>query len=163
MNDGQRIVRPEPDLSVGGCDGNIGCRIADTPTSENAPGATPRRLLSRIVWLIIGLSCVGLGTVGIVVPGLPTTVFFIAAAASFTRSSPRLEAWVLALPKIGPAVRDYRAGLGMPLAAKRAAVAMIVIMVSISVVLVPNLWVKATIATAGIIGLVVILRTPTRR
>ena len=31
----------------------------------------------------------------IVVPGLPTTVFFIVAAACFARSNPRLEQWVL--------------------------------------------------------------------
>jgi uncharacterized membrane protein YbaN (DUF454 family) len=48
------------------------------------------------------------------VPGLPTTGFFVLAAACFAKSSPRFERWVLDLPTVGPMVRDYRAGLGMP-------------------------------------------------
>ena len=68
-----------------------------------------------------GLALVGIGAVGIVVPGLPSTIFFILAAAAFSRSSARLERWLLSLPAIGPMVRDYRAGLGMRRRAKIAA------------------------------------------
>ena len=50
-----------------------------------------------------------IGSVGVVVPGLPTTVFFIVAAACFSRSSSRFEQWVLTRPYVGPMVRDYRA------------------------------------------------------
>jgi uncharacterized membrane protein YbaN (DUF454 family) len=74
---------------------------------------------ARWLWFACGWVAVGLGGLGIIVPGLPTTVFFIVAASCFARSSPRFEQWVLNLPKIGPLVRDYRAGLGMPRRAKR--------------------------------------------
>jgi hypothetical protein len=67
---------------------------------------------------------VGLGGIGIVVPGLPTTVFFIVAASCFSRSSPRFEQWVLDLPKIGQMVRDHRDGLGMSRKVKRMAIGM---------------------------------------
>ena len=77
-------------------------------------------------------SPVGIGTIGIVVPGLPTTVFFIVAAACFSRSSPRFEQWVLDRPGIGPMVRDYRSGLGMPRKAKTAAIASIAVVCSLS-------------------------------
>ena len=83
----------------------------------------------RAGWLAMGLVCVGLGGLGIVIPGLPTTVFFIAAAACFSKSSPRLEAWVLGLRGVGPMVRDHRAGLGMPRRAKVLATACIVLFV----------------------------------
>ena len=48
-------------------------------------------------WLVFALGWVFVffGAVGIVVPGLPTTGFFVLAASCFTRSSPRFEAWVL--------------------------------------------------------------------
>jgi uncharacterized membrane protein YbaN (DUF454 family) len=39
----------------------------------------------------VGLLCVGLAAVGAVVPGLPTTVFLIAASYCFARSCPWLE------------------------------------------------------------------------
>jgi len=77
--------------------------------------------LGRAGWLVAGFMAVGLGSLGIIVPGLPTTVFFIVAAWCFSRSSPRFEQWVLDLPKIGPLVRDHRDGLGMPIRAKQYA------------------------------------------
>lgn len=76
----------------------------------------------RWLWFGGGWAAVGLGGVGVVVPGLPTTVFFIVAASCFARSSPRFEQWVLDLPKVGPMVADHRAGLGMPRRAKAWAV-----------------------------------------
>ncbi|MCP5029911.1 MAG: DUF454 domain-containing protein [Actinomycetia bacterium] len=93
-------------------------------------------MIARAAWLMAGLLSVGVGAIGIVVPGLPTTVFFIIAASCFSRSSPRLEAWVLGLPKIGPMVADYRAGRGMPFRAKVWAISVMVIAVSVSTVLV---------------------------
>ena len=81
----------------------------------------------RWVWFLGGWLAVALGGIGIVVPGLPTTVFFIIAAWCFSRSSPRFEQWVLDLPKIGPMVRDHRAGLGMPRRAKAWAVGTMVV------------------------------------
>ena len=90
------------------------------------------RDLRRLGWFALGWTAVALGVVGIVVPGLPTTGFFVLAAASFARSSPRFEQWVLDLPKVGPLVRDYRAGLGMPRRAKVMAIAMMLTACSIS-------------------------------
>jgi uncharacterized protein len=86
----------------------------------------------RWLWFGIGWLAVGTGAVGVVVPGLPTTGFFVLAAWCFARSSPRFEAWVLSLPTVGPLVCDYRDGLGMPLRAKRLAIAMIVGFSSVS-------------------------------
>ena len=113
-------------------------------------------------WIGLGCVAVGLGGIGIVVPGLPTTVFFIIAAWAFSKSSRRLEAWVLGLPRIGPMVRDYRGGLGMPRKAKVVAVTMIVLFVSSSAWALDG-WVLPTlVVVAGAIGVVVVLRVPTR-
>jgi uncharacterized protein len=116
----------------------------------------------RVLWVSAGLGCVAVGGIGIVVPGLPTTVFFIGAAACFTRSSPRLEAWVLGLPTIGPAVRDYRAGLGMPRRAKVLAITMVVVFVSLSAWMLGSWLARLALFVAGAIGITVILRTPTK-
>lgn len=94
----------------------------------------------RWVWLSLGWLSVGVGTVGIVVPGLPTTVFFVMAAWCFSRSSPRFEQWVLDRPGVGPMVRDYRAGLGMPRTAKVAATASIALFSSLSAFMAFESW-----------------------
>lgn len=118
----------------------------------------------RGTWLVLGLLCVALGGVGVIVPGLPTTVFFIVAAGCFARSSPSLEAWILGLPGIGPAVRDYRAGLGMPPKAKIWAVSSIVVFSALAILTVERSAGKSVIAVAALVGVAFLLwRVPTRR
>lgn len=116
----------------------------------------------RLAWTGLGLVAVAVGGIGIVVPGLPTTVFFIVAAWCFSKSSPRLEAWVLGLPRVGPLVRDYRDGRGMPRRAKITAVAMIVLFVGLSAWLIDGWVLRTVLVAAGVIGVVVVwFRVPT--
>lgn len=75
----------------------------------------------RAGWLVLGLVFVGLGFVGAFVPLMPTTIFLILAAACFTRSSPRLEGWLLNHPRFGPTLRAWRAEGAVPRRAKIAA------------------------------------------
>ena len=49
----------------------------------------------RILWLILGFLCLGLGTVGIVLPILPTVPFYMATLFCFAKSSERLHAWFM--------------------------------------------------------------------
>jgi uncharacterized protein len=125
--------------------------------------AEPRRALAPL-WFAGGLVSVGIGGLGVVVPGLPTTVFFIVAAACFSRSNKRFEQWVLNLPRIGRTVSDYREGLGMPRRSKVVAVAMIVVVSCLSALLtVSNPAVGAAILALGAVGaLYVSFRVPTR-
>lgn len=114
-----------------------------------ADGTVIRSKASRILWLGIGLTFTGVGFLGYIVPGLPGTVFLIMAAWCFSRSSPRLEAWLLGLPGIGRLITDHRAGLGMPRKAKIAALTMIVVAVTLSVLF----GLDSTVARAAVIAL----------
>ncbi len=51
---------------------------------------------------------VALGTVGIVVPLLPTTPFLLLAAACFFRSSDRMYEWLMNHRLFGSYIRNYR-------------------------------------------------------
>jgi uncharacterized membrane protein YbaN (DUF454 family) len=119
----------------------------------------------RLLFTALGLASVGVGGIGIVVPGLPTTVFFIIAAWAFAKSNPRLEAWVLELPGVGQAVDDYRNGLGMPYRAKVVASVMLIAAVTLSAGVLVDRWaIRVPIVVAGIVGLYWIhFRVPTRQ
>lgn len=69
----------------------------------------------------LGLFAVGLGVLGAFVPVMPSTCFFILAAYFFSRSSKRLEDWVLNHPTFGPTVRAWRQHKAMSRPAKAAA------------------------------------------
>jgi uncharacterized membrane protein YbaN (DUF454 family) len=132
--------------------------------SVEQPPLPHRSPIARAGWVLVGLGAVVLGGVGIVVPGMPATVFFVSAAWCFSRSSPRLERWVLTRPYVGPMVHDYRAGLGMPRRAKLIAISMIVVFATLSVVVFIGAWpLRFAVLTLGAIGIVYIaLRVPTR-
>ena len=132
-------------------------------TPATPPLASARSRIVRGAWSIVGVLAVALGGIGVIVPGLPTTVFFIIAAWAFSKSSPRLEAWVLGLPRIGPMVHDHRNGLGMPRRAKFLATAMIVLFAGSSAWLVDSSMLQSAILATGATGIAYItLRVPSK-
>ncbi|GGN01598.1 hypothetical protein GCM10007092_14670 [Thermus composti] len=70
------------------------------------------------LFLVLGFFFTGLGFLGSVLPILPATPFFLVAAYLFAQSHPRLEGWLLSLPQVGPLLRSYRSGRGIPLRTK---------------------------------------------
>ena len=49
----------------------------------------------RIIWIVLGFICLGLGTIGVVLPVLPTVPFYMATVFCFAKSSKRLHSWFI--------------------------------------------------------------------
>ncbi len=79
--------------------------------------------------LLFGFLMVGLGVVGIFIPGLPTTVFLIIAVWAFARSSSKFHKWLVNHPRLGPPLRDWFNYRVIPVRAKILAVAMMALSV----------------------------------
>ena len=47
----------------------------------------------RIFWILAGFLCLGLGTVGVILPVLPTVPFYMATVFCFAKSSRKLHDW----------------------------------------------------------------------
>ena len=71
-------------------------------------------------WLLttIGLLFVGLATLGVFLPVLPTTPFLLVAGACFAKSSPRLHRWLLANKTFGPLIYHWQTTRSIPKKAK---------------------------------------------
>ena len=49
--------------------------------------------IKKIIFVVVGCICLALGTVGVVMPILPTVPFYLATAFCFANSSERLHNW----------------------------------------------------------------------
>lgn len=77
------------------------------PSSEEAP-----TLAAPLRWalLVFAVLCLVLAVIGVIVPGMPTTVFVLMAAWAAARSSPRFSQWMERHRLFGPMILDWRAG-----------------------------------------------------
>ena len=49
--------------------------------------------IKKLIFIVLGCICLALGTVGVVLPILPTVPFYLATAFCFANSSERLHNW----------------------------------------------------------------------
>lgn len=77
--------------------------------------------MARPFWLIAGISAVALGTIGIALPLLPTVPFYLLAAFCFARANRIWEQRLLAHPKWGPPLQQWRARRAISRRAKLSA------------------------------------------
>ena len=80
----------------------------------------PRQRKGWVRYLLLGLGwlSVALGIIGAFLPLLPTTPFLLLAAACFMRSSERFYLWLINHKWLGPWVKPYLEGEGIPLKGK---------------------------------------------
>lgn len=117
-------------------------------TTALARSKTPR--LIRAGFAALGLVLVGVGIVGIFVPGMPTTICCILALWCFKRSSSRLENWLLDHKWLGPTLRDWEENHWITLRAKRIAIICIAAFSIFGCFMIrkPDLWLAWTIRAA---------------
>lgn len=113
-------------------------------------------------WTLLGLTCLGLGAIGAVLPLLPTTPFVLLAAACFARSSPRLHAWLLASELFGPTLAAWERDRCMPRRVKLLSIVMMVGVGGTSIVFaVPPGWPRVAGLALMAVGVVVVLSVRT--
>ena len=129
--------------------------MTEETTSSNAPaGDTEQAKIApkrwggrRVLYFGLGWSFFGLGVVGALLPGLPTTVFMLLAAWAFSNSSPRFERWLLEHRWFGASIRRWRAHRVVPARVKRIAYAMMLATFTLSLALGVPWWVLLAQAT----------------
>lgn len=117
----------------------------------------------RIFWFSLGLVLSGLGMIGIIIPGLPTTIFMILAAGCFIRSSSQMYQWVIKNPVFGDHVARFRSGEGMPKKAKYYSLTTMWAFVAFAVFFALSntiIWVKYLIIISATTGTFYIVKQP---
>lgn len=105
--------------------------------------------VKRWGWFALGWMMVALGIIGAFLPIMPTTIFMIFAAACFSHSSPRFEAWLLDHRWFGASIRRWRERGAIPRKAKILAIlSMVGGYVVMLVTVQPVWWVDLIVACA---------------
>ena len=125
------------------------------PAIEN-PNPTIRYALLTLGWLSVAL-----GVIGIFLPVLPTTPFLLLAAACFARSSERFYLWLIQHPRLGPWIRDYLDGRGIPLKGKLYSIALMWASIGLSCYLVPMFWARLCMLSSAVLVSLYILKQKT--
>lgn len=109
-----------------------------------APKPSLRKAMAARLWSLLAYASLGLGIVGIVVPGLPTVPFVLLAAFAAARGSRRLRAWLLAHERFGPAIRDWEREGAVSRRAKKLAIGMMALSAIVMFLTAPKGWMAAT-------------------
>lgn len=100
--------------------------------------------LVRVVFITAGTVSVGLGILGIFLPLLPATPFFLLAAVCYSNGSERLYNWLLENRYFGSYIKNYREKKGIPLRAKITAIIFLNITMGYTIFfVVHHFWLKA--------------------
>ena len=98
--------------------------------------------LKKIIFVFFGVVSFSLGTVGIVIPGLPTTPFMILSSILFLNSSDKLYTWLTTHKKFGKYVLDFKKGKGITFKTKLYAQSMMLLTMSLSLIPISPMFIE---------------------
>ena len=58
--------------------------------------------MKRFLWKVLGFCSLGMAYLGVILPGLPYSIFVVGAAYCFAKGSPKMEAWLYNHKLFGP-------------------------------------------------------------
>ncbi len=110
----------------------------------------------KIILIFLGTISLGIGVVGIVVPGLPTTPFLLLTAGLYMRSSDRLYNWLLSTSICGKRIKRWQEKRGMTIREKVFTFILMWSMISVSVIfLLESTVVRSLVISLGVVGTLV--------
>jgi uncharacterized membrane protein YbaN (DUF454 family) len=116
----------------------------------------------RWVLLAVGFIATVLGVLGIFLPLVPTVPLLLLAAACFARSSERFHRRLVEHAHLGPMIRGYLEGTGIPRRAKATAIALVWATVPPSAFfVVPVVWVRVLLLLIAVGVTLYLVRLPT--
>ena len=107
------------------------------------------------VYIVLGFLSLGVGCLGIVVRGLPTTPFVLLSASLFAKSSERWYNWLVSNRVFGKFVKQFAEEKGMSLKMKIFSISFMWAMIAISVLTLDSTNIRIVILVMGLIGTIV--------
>lgn len=96
-------------------------------------------------FIMVGLLCVILGSIGVVFPILPTTPFFVLAAVMFGKGSKGIYQWFLATKLYEKYVASFLQSRSMTAGAKVCLLGMVTLVLAVATIIATNWWIRGVL------------------
>jgi len=80
--------------------------------------------MKKFFWKVLGFLSLGMAYVGLITPGIPYSIFVVAAAYCFAKGSPKMHAWLYNHKLFGPFLTNWNEKRVFPLKMKYFMLAM---------------------------------------
>ncbi len=132
-----------------------GARAEKDVTGVRASGFRTR------VTLAVGWLAFILGWLGVFLPGLPTTIFWIIAAVAFLRTNKRMYARIIAHKRFGPGIRLFVEEGRIRRRGKIISISAMLCFAVLGSLAIPVIWVKLVVVGAALPGSAWVSQLPT--
>lgn len=105
----------------------------------------------KLIYMLLGFICLGLGSVGVALPILPTAPFLLAAAFFFAKSSQKLHDWFISTKIYKNHLDSFVKERAMTLKTKVSILLLASIMLAFPLVFSDNIYVKVLIVSLYVI------------
>ena len=122
--------------------------------------ASERSHVVRMFFVGAGTLSLVLGILGIFLPLLPTTPFLLLASACYVRGSERMHRRLMEHPHLGPYIRNFEQGKGMPRRAKVIVILVLWVSYAYTLYLVPQTELRIGLLVIALAVTVWLVRMP---
>ena len=109
-----------------------------THSTENNDAQRPRAKAVRVLFILLGLLTFALGTLGVVLPLLPTTPFYLLSLFCLARGSRRLHSWFMGTALYRRYIESYLRDRGMTIRTKLSIMLSFSLLIAISLFFMRN-------------------------
>jgi uncharacterized membrane protein YbaN (DUF454 family) len=129
------------------------------PEAKRSPSS-----LKKAMYIAAGTISLGLGSLGVFLPVLPTTPFLLLSAACYYKGSERMHRWLLNNKLFGTYIRNYKEGKGITQTGKILTLSLLWITMCFSILYLVNSYVVQIVLFAIAIAVTLhIICLPTYR